>query len=622
MNLMDIKNPDFLKQLNKKELTSLAADIRKFIIDNVSKTGGHFSSNLGIVELTIGLHYVFGAPADKFLFDVGHQTYVHKILTGRADRFTTLRQKDGLSGFQKRCESEYDCFEAGHSSTAISAATGMAIARDMNNDHYEIIAVVGDAAMASGESFEALNHLGGLNTKVIIILNDNNMSIGNNVGGMHNLLNDIRVSQGYENVRSTYRDLLIRTARGKKVYRATKRMKDSIRNAMNNDTMFSQLGFDYIGPVDGHNISEIIRALKVAQRHEHSSVIHVMTTKGKGYDQAENDRLGLYHGVNAFDITKGIQPKYDPDNASWSQIVSSHIKYMMQDHKDICVVTPAMKTGSCLNDIFLAYPKRCFDVGIAEEHAMTMTSGIALNGAFPFLSIYSSFLQRAYDQLNHDIARMDCPCLIGIDRADLVGKDGPTHQGVFDIGFMMPIPNLVIMEPSNETEAQMMINTAYALKDHPYVMRYSNQITSRTLNHTEETLEVGQWVYAYKTDEATSVIISYGDAINDIIKTIKDNDLKVNLINARFLKPLDEDMLMSITHMPIIVYERSLIDGSLGTYINDFYIKHQQVVNIKNLAIENHYIAQGTVPEQIVEEHVSMDDLMALIEEIESERTS
>ena len=616
MDLKAIENPDFLKQLNHKQLASLCEEIRQFIIDNVSKTGGHFSSNLGIVELTVGLHYVFNAPTDKFLFDVGHQTYVHKILTGRACYFDTLRQFGGLSGFQKRVESPYDCFEAGHSSTAISAATGMAIARDMSNDDYEIIAIVGDAAMASGESFEALNHLGGLNKKVIVILNDNNMSIGNNVGGMHNLLNDIRVSEGYENVRRTYRDLLIRTARGKKVYRATKRVKDSLRNAMNNDTMFSQLGFDYIGPVDGHDISEVIRALKVAKRHDHSAVIHVMTTKGKGYEPAENDKVGIYHGVEPFDVNKGIVPKKDTDHATWSQIVSSHIKYMMNDKKDICVITPAMRTGSHLNDIFLAYPKRCFDVGIAEEHAMTLTSGVSLNGGFPFLSIYSSFLQRAYDQLNHDIARMNCPCLIGIDRADLVGKDGPTHQGIFDISFTLPIPHLVIMEPSNEKEAQMMINTAYANKNGPYLMRYANKVVDRTLNHTDETLVVGKWCYVHQCSDAKANVIAYGDAINDICQVIKDHDLRVNLINARFLKPMDEEMLLSLTDLPIIVYERSVVDGSLGTYINDFYIKHQQHVNIKNIAIRNHYVPQGTVAQQIDYEHISMDDLIDVIKEL------
>ena len=553
MEIKKIENPRFLKQLNIDELNQLSQDIRDFLIENISKTGGHFSSNLGIVELTVALHYVFDSPKDKFLFDVGHQAYVHKILTGRAPMFNKLKKYGGMCGFQNRHESIHDPWEAGHSSTTISGATGLAIARDLKKENFEVISIIGDAALMSGESLEALNFLGGIDTKVIVILNDNNMSISRNVGGLSNFLSDVRMSYKYNQAKSNYTEILSQSAFGQKIFDVTKRVKDKVKRKILLDTPFSQFDLDYIGPVDGHNIEELIRALETVKNLDHSVVLHVLTKKGKGYEPAEKDRSGVYHSVGAFDIVKGIQPVLDKEKHSWSQSVSDHVEYLMNKHDDICVITPAMITGSCLQKIFKNYPDRSFDVGIAEEHAMTLAAGLSQGKEFPFLSVYSSFFQRAYDQLNHDIARMNLPCLIGIDRAGLVGGDGATHHGVFDIGLIAPIPGVIIMAPKDEEEAQKMINTAYQNKDHPYVMRYSKNKVIDTHQHTDETIKVGQWELIKEMEDAAINVVTYGDNVLAVLKMAETDHLPINIINARFIKPLDKDMLESMSDKPIIV---------------------------------------------------------------------
>ena len=574
MEIKKIENPRFLKQLNIDELNQLSQDIRDFLIENISKTGGHFSSNLGIVELTVALHYVFDSPEDKFLFDVGHQAYVHKILTGRAPMFTKLKKYGGMCGFQNRHESIYDPWEAGHSSTTISGATGLAIARDLKKEQFEVISIIGDAALMSGESLEALNFLGGIDTKVIVILNDNNMSISRNVGGLSNFLSDVRMSYKYNQAKSNYTEILSQSAVGQKIFDMTKRVKDKVKRKILLDTPFSQFDLDYIGPVDGHNMEELIRALETVKNLDHSVVLHVLTKKGKGYEPAEKDRSGVYHSVGPFDISKGIQPVLDQERHSWSQSVSDHVEYLMNKHDDICVITPAMITGSCLQSIFKNHPDRSFDVGIAEEHAMTLAAGLSQGGEFPFLSIYSSFFQRAYDQLNHDIARMNLPCLIGIDRAGLVGGDGATHHGVFDIGIIAPIPGVVIMAPKDEEEAQKMINTAYQNKDHPYVMRYSKNKVIDTHQHTDETIKLGEWELIKETEDAAVNVVTYGDNVLAVLEMAETDHLPINIINARFIKPIDEGMLNKISDKPIIVYETDLMKGSLGSIMSLYYEKN------------------------------------------------
>lgn len=620
MEIKKIENPRFLKQLNIDELNQLSQDIRDFLIENISKTGGHFSSNLGIVELTVALHYVFDSPKDKFLFDVGHQAYVHKILTGRAPMFNKLKKYGGMCGFQNRHESIYDPWEAGHSSTTISGATGLAIARDLKKENFEVISIIGDAALMSGESLEALNFLGGIDTKVIVILNDNNMSISRNVGGLSNFLSDVRMSYKYNQAKSNYTEILSQSAFGQKIFDVTKRVKDKVKRKILLDTPFSQFDLDYIGPVDGHNIEELIRALETVKNLDHSVVLHVLTKKGKGYEPAEKDRSGVYHSVGAFDIVKGIQPVLDKEKHSWSQVVSDHVEYLMNKHDDICVITPAMITGSCLQKIFKNYPDRSFDVGIAEEHAMTLAAGLSQGKEFPFLSVYSSFFQRAYDQLNHDIARMNLPCLIGIDRAGLVGGDGATHHGVFDIGLIAPIPGVIIMAPKDEEEAQKMINTAYQNKDHPYVMRYSKNKVIDTHQHTDETIKVGQWELIKEMEDAAINVVTYGDNVLAVLKMAETDHLPINIINARFIKPIDKDMLERMSDKPIIVYETDLMNGSLGSIMSLYYEKNHINVDMSFIGIDDHYVTFGDNESLYKQEHISLNDLKNKIEEIEHEK--
>lgn len=620
MEIKKIENPRFLKQLNIDELNQLSQDIRDFLIENISKTGGHFSSNLGIVELTVALHYVFDSPKDKFLFDVGHQAYVHKILTGRAPMFNKLKKYGGMCGFQNRHESIHDPWEAGHSSTTISGATGLAIARDLKKENFEVISIIGDAALMSGESLEALNFLGGIDTKVIVILNDNNMSISRNVGGLSNFLSDVRMSYKYNQAKSNYTEILSQSAFGQKIFDVTKRVKDKVKRKILLDTPFSQFDLDYIGPVDGHNIEELIRALETVKNLDHSVVLHVLTKKGKGYEPAEKDHSGVYHSVGAFDIVKGIQPVLDKEKHSWSQSVSDHVEYLMNKHDDICVITPAMITGSCLQKIFKNYPDRSFDVGIAEEHAMTLAAGLSQGKEFPFLSVYSSFFQRAYDQLNHDIARMNLPCLIGIDRAGLVGGDGATHHGVFDIGLIAPIPDVIIMAPKDEEEAQKMINTAYQNKDHPYVMRYSKNKVIDTHQHTDETIKVGQWELIKEMEDAAINVVTYGDNVLAVLKMAETDHLPINIINARFIKPIDKDMLERMSDKPIIVYETDLMNGSLGSIMSLYYEKNHINVDMSFIGIDDHYVTFGDNESLYKQEHISLNDLKNKIEEIEHEK--
>lgn len=618
MDLLNIKDPKFLKNLNIKELEELSKDIRAFLINNISKTGGHFSSNLGIVELTIAMHYVFDSPNDYFIFDVGHQSYVHKILTGRAKYFNNLRKFEGLSGFQKRYESEHDKWEAGHSSTAISGAIGMAVARDLNKEKYEIIAIVGDAALMSGESLEALNHLGSLNSKVIIILNDNNMSIGKNVGGLSNFLNEVRKSSKYKTAKDNYTSLLKKSNIGKKVYNYTRNVKESIKKTVLAESMFSEFGVDYIGPINGHDFEELINGLNIAKEMSHSVVLHVHTTKGKGYPLAENDKQGLYHGVSSFDVNKGIILNNNKYYKSWSKIVSDHIDYLMTRDEDIVTVTPAMISGSQLRECFMHHPSRCFDVGIAEEHAMTFTAGLGLNGKKPYLTIYSSFIQRAYDQLNHDIARMDVPCLIGIDRSGLVGEDGETHHGVFDLSIFSSLPNVILMTPKDGLEAMKMINTAIFNNDHPYLMRFPRGNTKNVTETCLETLDIGSWEWIIDNNESKLTVITYDSKVDKVKDLIIKNNMNVSLINARFIKPMDYSLLNILydRKQNLLIYETDMLIGGLGSLISQYYHQRQVDMNIYSMGIDNVYVPQGSIEELLKLQRIDINSLFLKMKEI------
>ena len=624
MDLNKIKDPSFLKELDIRQLNELAGEIRQFLINSISQTGGHLSSNLGVVELTIALHYVFNSPEDKIFFDVGHQSYVHKILTGRANQFATLRKYGGLSGFQKRCESEHDCFEAGHSSTALSAAIGMAVARDLNHQNFHVIPVIGDAAMVGGESLEALNHLGSINNKVIIILNDNQMAIGKSIGGFGEFLSSVRISGTYNNLKEDYRNLTSHNKFGQMIFNVSKRIKDFVKHGLIDDTIFEDFGVEYLGPVNGHNFDDLIRVLNLAKNSKSSVVVHVVTKKGRGYKFAENDKSGKWHGIAPFNIADGtLKNPGKNGKVSWSKVVADYIEMKMASDQDIVAITPAMIHGSAMDSLFKHYPDRCFDVGIAEEHALTFTCGLSLAKKKSFISVYSSFLQRAYDQINHDLARMDLSCLICVDRCGFVGADGPTHHGVFDLGILNQLPNVIICAPNDSANTKRFINTYLKNNDHPYILRIPRGEIENNEIEDDEILPIGKWQIDITNDYDVTVI-SYGQNVTRINEYFKDKEIKIRLVNALYIKPMDTQMLQDIVDdKPLVVYETDLKINSLASNIAYYYSQNKILKNIYSFGVDDHYSTQGTIDEILKDEGLDMDSFYQRIKEIiNEERTN
>lgn len=615
MDLTQIQNPAFLKSMNIDELQQLAQDIRMFLIDHVSKTGGHLSSNLGVVELTMALHRVFDSPTDKLFFDVGHQCYVHKILTGRASQFSTLRQYKGLSGFQKRSESEHDVWEAGHSSTSLSAAMGMAVVRDLNHDTYHIIPVIGDGAMGGGMSLEALNQIGSEQRNMIILFNDNNMSISQNVGVLTQNFAKLRTSKPYNTLKSDLKQRLNKNNVGQSLLTGMQNVKDAIKKSVIDTGIFGEFGLEYLGPVDGHDFKSLIKILEVAKRHEGPVVVHVLTTKGKGYPFCEEDREGRWHGVSSFNPETGMALTSIPEgHLNWSSIISESLINQAKLNQDIIAVTPAMITGSKLEKFFALFPQRAFDCGIAEEHAMTFTAGLAISGKRPFISIYSSFLQRAYDQINHDICRMDLPVVIGIDRAGLVGEDGDTHHGVFDISLLRSLPNIILCQPKDCVEAQNLMVTAFN-QTHPFAIRYPRGSANFVENKDNEIIPIGSWSCYNDAQNHSVVIITYGPDVDRVLSKILTNTLPVTVINARFFKPLDEEMLcwLNKANKKVIVYETDMLVGGLSSAILEWISDHQSDMKITRLGIHDHYVTQGSMNQIRKQEKI---DIVTLFEEV------
>ena len=592
MKITDIKEPQFLKKYSINELNTLCQEIRDFVIKNLAETGGHVASNLGIVELTVALHYVFNSPVDKFIFDVGHQSYVHKILTGRADKFSSLRKLGGISGYQKRKESIHDPFEAGHTSTSIAAALGFAYARDLNKEKNEIIAIIGDGALTGGLALEALNNIDTLKSKVIIVLNDNEMSISKNVGGLSKCLQKIRLSNSYNTVRNSYTNILSKTKIGKKLFDITYKIKEKFKNKIN-DNIFTNLNIDYLGPIDGHNIEELIKAFKKAKSSKKSIIIHAVTKKGKGYLPAEKNS-SAWHGVGKFDCKTGEQTKKDIPTIS--EVVSNTVYEFMDKDEDFITITPAMISGSKLEKIFKNFPKRSIDTGITESFATTLACAISLNNKKVFLPIYSSFLQRAYDNINHDIARMNAHVVIGIDRAGLVGEDGETHHGIFDISFLNSIPNMVICMGKDTEEIRNLLYTGFYKQKSPFCIRYERGNLEFEKTKLKE-IKVGTWEYLQKQTNCKNTIISYGTDVSKIYECFKNKN--VNIINARYIKPIDKNILKELikTNQKIYIYETSIKTNSLGTNILE-YFNHKEATNkIKLTGIDNKYINHGNVEE-------------------------
>ena len=617
MDVTEIQDPSFLKDLDVQQLNALAQDIRTFLIESVSKTGGHLSSNLGVVELTIALHKVFDSPKDKIFFDVGHQCYIHKILTGRAKQFSTLRQYEGISGFQKRSESVHDVWEAGHSSTSLSAALGMAIARDLNHEDYQIIPVIGDGALGGGMALEALNQIGDQQRNMIIIFNDNNMSISENVGVLTENFAKLRTSKPYNAFKHDLKNALNKNNVGQAVLSSLQNVKDAIKNEVIDTGIFGEFGLEYLGPVDGHDMKSLIRILEVAKAHSGPVVVHVLTKKGKGYSFCEEDKEGRWHGVGPFNPQTGKLLSSTPQGyLSWSSVISESLVRIAKENQDVVGVTPAMITGSKLEKFFAEYPDRAFDCGIAEEHAATFCAGLAISGKRPFISVYSSFLQRCYDQINHDICRMDLPVVIGIDRAGLVGEDGDTHHGVFDISILRSLPNIILAQPKDSQEAQQLMVTAFK-QSHPMAIRYPRGAAVYTELPDPQPVEIGSWTVENSEQDHQCTVITYGPDVDKVVSKVLTNSLPVNVINARFFKPLDEKMLKKLSEegKPVIIYETDMLAGGLSSAVLEYVNDQGLQMQIRRVGIKDNYVPHGSMNQIRKLEEIDILSLFDIIKE-------
>lgn len=614
VDLNTISSPSFLKNLNKKQLQDLAVDIRKFLVEKCSVTGGHIGPNLGVVELTIALHRVFNSPQDKFLFDVGHQAYVHKILTGRADQFDTLRQYKGLCGFPKRNESEHDVWETGHSSTSLSAAMGMAAARDVQGKHNHVVPIIGDGALTGGMALEALNHIGHEKTNMTVILNDNEMSIAPNVGALHNMLSRMRTATPYNRAKDDFEGLLKRIpAVGGRLASTAERVKDGLKYLVVPGMFFEELGFTYLGPIDGHDFEALESTLLNAKRTEGPVIVHVITKKGKGYSPAENDKIGDWHGTGPYKMETGDFVKSSVTAPGWSKLIADTVTRIAREDDRVVTITPAMPVGSKLEGFAKEFPKRFFDVGIAEQHATTMAAGMAAEGSKPFLSIYSTFLQRAYDQMLHDICRQNLNVFVGIDRSGLVGADGETHQGVFDINFLRSMPNIVIMMPKDENEGQHMVQTALAYDEGPICLRYPRgNGLGVPMDEELKTLPIGSWEVLKVGTDAT--ILTFGTTIpmaEEAAEKLAEQGISVEIVNARFIKPMDEEMLHRIyqTGRPILTIEESMLQGGFGSAVLEFANDHGYDTNqTERMGIPDEFIEHGSVDLLMRDIHLTAEE--------------
>ena len=577
-----IENPEDVKKLTVRELEQLASELRHFIIDTVSQNGGHLAPNLGTVELTLALYSVFSFPTDKLVWDVGHQAYSHKILTGRRDAFSTLRKKGGITGFPNRFESAYDAFGVGHASTSISAALGMALARDAKGEKNQVIAVIGDGALTGGESFEALNNAGDLGTKLIVILNDNEMSIDANVGAMSEYLSRIRIAPQYARAKRDMGSLLMSIPHiGDKVYKTASHLKDGVRSVLVPGSLFEEMGFHYIGPLDGHNIALMEEVFKSAKEMEGPVLIHIHTVKGKGYQPAEQ-APEKFHGVGCFDPSTGKSAKKAGCAPSYTSVFSQALIELAKDRPDILAITAAMPSGTGLKAFGKAYPKRFFDVGIAEEHAMTLDS---------------TFAQRAYDQLIHDVCLQNLPVTLCLDRAGLVGEDGPTHHGVFDLSYLRQMPNMCVMAPKDEEELRHMLATAIAIPG-PAAVRYPRGAgLGVALTDSFEKLPVGK---AEVLQEGGSIaFLAVGTMVEQVKEAaaiLAEEGIESTVVNMRFIKPLDTALIdeMARTKKLLITAEENVLAGGFGSAVAEYLADSGQQVPLVRFGIPDRFIEQGT----------------------------
>ncbi|MBF1141494.1 MAG: 1-deoxy-D-xylulose-5-phosphate synthase [[Eubacterium] sulci] len=573
-HIKDYKLPEDIKSMDENSLELLSTGIRAFLIDTISKTGGHLASNLGVVEISVGLHKIFDFPKDKLIWDVGHQSYIHKILTGRADQFSTLRQNDGMSGFPKRSESEYDVYDTGHSSTSISAAMGLAVARDLKKSDEEVIAVIGDGAMTGGPSFEALNNLGSLGSKVIIVLNDNGMSISEINGGLSEHLSKLRTSSEYQNTKNNIKKAINKIPDlGKPLSKGIAGLKRAVKYAIfSGGVIFEELGITYLGPFDGNNMSDVLRGLNQAKNAPGPVLVHFITKKGKGYKQAEQNP-DKFHGIGAFDKETGAS--LSQSKTSYSEIFGNKMFELAEKNDKLVALTAAMCTATGLDQMRDRFPKRVFDVGIAEAHACIFAAGLALGGMHPVVAIYSSFLQRAYDEVIEDVCLQKLPVTFAIDRAGIVGADGETHHGIFDLSYLLPLPNMTVLAPCDAHQLEDMLEYATS-KDAPFAIRYPRGSADMT-RHIEGSFELKNNVISEGKDVN---IIAVGTMLNKAIKAseiLKEQGIDAKVCSASVLKPFDDSIINSSDKL-IVTLEDNLIRGGFGEYIAANYTN--MVVNL------------------------------------------
>jgi 1-deoxy-D-xylulose-5-phosphate synthase len=605
--LDSINDPTQLRKLDRKQLHELAQQLRTFLLDSVSQTGGHLSSNLGVVELTIALHYVFNTPDDRLVWDVGHQTYPHKILTGRREAMSGLRKPNGIAGFPRRAESEYDTFGTGHSSTSISAALGMAVAAQRAGSERRTVAIIGDGAMTAGMAFEALNNAGAMDANLLVILNDNDMSISPNVGALQNYLARLLSGRFYESVRRS----------GEKVLKAVppvlqfaKRAEEHVKGMMTPGTLFEEFGFNYIGPIDGHDLDALVATLTNIRHLKGPQFLHVVTQKGRGYQPAE-DNPGKFHGVGKFDPSNG-HAITTGGSKTYTQVFGDWLVDMAAQDERLVGITPAMCDGSGLNAFAERYPDRFFDVGIAEQHALTFAAGLACDGLKPVVAIYSTFLQRAYDQLIHDIALQNLPVMFAIDRSGLVGADGPTHAGSFDLSYLRCIPNMVVMTPSDENECRQMLYTAFR-HDGPVAVRYPRGCGPRVaISNEMHSLPLGKG--ELRRQGKKIALLAFGSMLPPALQA--GEMLDATVVNMRFVKPLDTALITNLaaTHELIVTIEENAVMGGAGAAVMEYLQSANLAPATLCLGLPDQFIEHGVHETMLAECGLNADGIAAAIE--------
>ena len=606
MLLDNIRQENDIKNLIEEDLALLAKEIREFLIEKISVTGGHLGSNLGAVELTMALHLALNLPEDKIIWDVGHQSYTHKLLTGRRSGFDTLRKYGGMSGFPKRRESECDAFDTGHSSTSISAGLGLVKARDLNGEKHLVVSVIGDGSLTGGMAYEALNNAARLDSNYIIVLNDNNMSISENVGGVSKYLNNVRTADGYLDLRDgVYNTLKDMPKYGNQMVKFIRRAKNSVKQLVIPGMFFEDMGITYLGPVDGHDIGQMVRVFNVAKRVKKAVLVHVLTQKGKGYLPAER-HPARFHGAEPFEVETGL-PAHPRAKASYTDIFSTVMTKLGQRDEKVVAITAAMPDGTGLKRFRNMYPERFFDVGIAEEHAVTFAAGLAAGGMKPIVAIYSSFLQRAYDQILHDVCIQNLPVVFAIDRAGLVGSDGETHQGIFDLSYLSSIPNMHIMAPKNKWELSDMMKFAIGFGA-PIAVRYPRGEAYDGLKEHRKPIVYGksEWIY----EEGDICLLAVGSMVKtacQVREQLKEKGYSCSLINARFVKPLDEDTIESAydAHKLFVSMEENVASGGYGEKVREFLDRKKWGKAFLSIAIPDAYVEHGNV--ELLRQEIAID---------------